>query len=647
VRRHAAAWLLLALLAALVPARFAHAQVVPTTPRSVDHGLADPRSPVPGGSGGGLPVYNVQAAPYSAVGNGIHDDTTALQGAITALCQAGGGVVFLPKGIYKITAALNIACSNFTLWGTGMQSSVILQATAGANGLQNSSGVNYAYQNYRDFGLLCQSGVQCGTAINWLDIRDSVLENVKVGAANPATDGFLIGINIETTLADNGSYRLQLNNPVVTTVDNASAMALRLTGVGVNDGATSLKVYGGTLRADHGTGVWLNKGNNFLFSSIVFEGGTSIGIDVVGVAGQGLGVLIEACRFENKLNNPATGILLETNSQGVTTSNNLWGGVTNTVTNNGTRNCVWEPQYEAGQHLACSGTVDLTTGGTVQGTTVRAGDGNVTNAPGITFANNTTSGFSRSSSDAVFLSITGTQRLKFFPGTVTNFHTSGVLGWASSGTDNGDIYLGRSGPGTLRLGLSETAQPPTSHTVSVQHASGTDTNGAPFTIVGSRATGAGVPGRLHLQGSAVSPTSGSSLNSAIDRLIVGATKVLTNNTDTGLLTLTLATDSAEAVLIDYHVEAVDTTNHKMQTEVGQVICNVANENGTVSGNVCTKLGNQQYVGANALTVTWTTTAATPSVVTINSNSTLAALASGYPRVTYSVRHLGQQAVSVQ
>jgi polygalacturonase len=45
--------------------------------------------------------FNVREAPYNARGDGKTDDTAALQRAIDAARKAGGGVVFLPAGIYR------------------------------------------------------------------------------------------------------------------------------------------------------------------------------------------------------------------------------------------------------------------------------------------------------------------------------------------------------------------------------------------------------------------------------------------------------------------------------------------------------------------------------------------------------------------
>ncbi len=70
--------------------------------------------------------YNVKAAPYNAAGDGIADDTAAIQNAINDAQSAGGGVVFFPKGSYKLSSTLEITGHNVQLEGTGKGSSVFL-----------------------------------------------------------------------------------------------------------------------------------------------------------------------------------------------------------------------------------------------------------------------------------------------------------------------------------------------------------------------------------------------------------------------------------------------------------------------------------------------------------------------------------------
>ena len=45
---------------------------------------------------------------YGAVGNDTTDDTTAIQNAVAAASAAGGGVVFLPKGTFKISGTIDL-----------------------------------------------------------------------------------------------------------------------------------------------------------------------------------------------------------------------------------------------------------------------------------------------------------------------------------------------------------------------------------------------------------------------------------------------------------------------------------------------------------------------------------------------------------
>jgi hypothetical protein len=66
--------------------------------------LASLRSPFVAESLGPRRIFDVTAAPFRARGDGIHDDRAAIQAAIEAAHDAGGGTVWLPAGSYFLAS---------------------------------------------------------------------------------------------------------------------------------------------------------------------------------------------------------------------------------------------------------------------------------------------------------------------------------------------------------------------------------------------------------------------------------------------------------------------------------------------------------------------------------------------------------------
>jgi Pectate lyase superfamily protein len=58
------------------------------------------------GNGFDNTVVNVKNAPYSAHGDGLTDDTAAIQAAIDAVATAGGGSIYFPAGVYIVAGEL-------------------------------------------------------------------------------------------------------------------------------------------------------------------------------------------------------------------------------------------------------------------------------------------------------------------------------------------------------------------------------------------------------------------------------------------------------------------------------------------------------------------------------------------------------------
>jgi hypothetical protein len=81
------------------------------------------------------PIFNVTMPPYGADSTGVTNATVAIQSAINAAQSAGGGVVFLPTGLYSVSPqgansyALQINAANVVLRGAGPNATFLLNTS--------------------------------------------------------------------------------------------------------------------------------------------------------------------------------------------------------------------------------------------------------------------------------------------------------------------------------------------------------------------------------------------------------------------------------------------------------------------------------------------------------------------------------------
>lgn len=266
-----------------------------------------------------------------------------------------------------------------------------------------------------------------------------------------------------------------------------------------------------------------------------------------------------------------------------------------------------------------------------------------------------------SSANGSILSYSGT---KFFAGGAANVQisstaieqwtsTNAAVGstttrsWTSSGAANtSDLWLRRNAAANLGLGATISTTAPVAQTISMESATGTNTAGATFTMVGSLGTSQGTPGILDFQTGGLIAASGTTAQTAVSRQVLGASKVLANNTTTTVTNVTVASNTVAAGVVDYTVEVFDGTN--LQLESGSFTYQVTNKGGTIANNTITAPTGfpKNTTTSGTLTTTWTITAANPALLQINANSSLTP-STGYPRVTYTVRNLTQQAIAPQ
>lgn len=88
-----------------------------------------------GGAGQLISVRNVfNVKDFGAIGDGVIDDTVAIQEAYNSAGLAGGGQVYFPRGVYRLTDAVLIQYNNITSTGESQNLSIIAPDFVGGEG---------------------------------------------------------------------------------------------------------------------------------------------------------------------------------------------------------------------------------------------------------------------------------------------------------------------------------------------------------------------------------------------------------------------------------------------------------------------------------------------------------------------------------
>jgi hypothetical protein len=95
----------------------------------------------------------VSVMDFGAVGDGVADDTAAIQAAIDAVNTSGGGSVFVPVGTYRCNSTVNMK-SDVRLFGSGKESALRFPPSGGGQtaGITVANRTNFSIESLRVFG---------------------------------------------------------------------------------------------------------------------------------------------------------------------------------------------------------------------------------------------------------------------------------------------------------------------------------------------------------------------------------------------------------------------------------------------------------------------------------------------------------------
>lgn len=175
--------------------------------------------------------FNVKA--FGATGNGTTDDTTAIQNALNAAAAAGGGTVYIPTGVYVLSAALS-GTSLVNIMGDGL-SSELKQTSTTANCITYAqTGVGYV-----GISKLLIQGPASGTGVGIFMSANS--------GANPVQAVAIRDLEIKQM----GSHGVQIQTPIETNIENVQALFCGGDGFNVTNGTSTSFV---NCYANHPTG---------------------------------------------------------------------------------------------------------------------------------------------------------------------------------------------------------------------------------------------------------------------------------------------------------------------------------------------------------------------------------------------------------
>lgn len=311
-------------------------------------------------------AQTVSVKDFGAVGDGVTDDTAAIQAAIDA-AQSSGAVLVVPAGVFKVTATLTPDNTKpLTLCGEGFglssnEKGTVFKLYTATDTLFYVRTNNAVAHSYSNFSCVNASG---GSTEIAMDVAGAFIEVNNVNIYD-----FEYGVKAASTLyckfdrlfVDQCDYGISLwsyGTPPFTLNSNYYNNLVSITNTQVTDCITGIRVSGAGISMDtvdvsRFTTYGIQLGSSDFnqtqveLSNLYFEGATGTpiyGYNAYGVIGsvffgQGFttGIDLTSCRFDiNNANCYATVTTLVSNTNGRIWLGNVEGSAITRITNSGT-----------------------------------------------------------------------------------------------------------------------------------------------------------------------------------------------------------------------------------------------------------------------------------------------------------------------
>ena len=247
-------------------------------------------------------IFNVRN--YGAIGDGVADDTQAIYAATGDLISSSSGILYFPKGTYRITQPIGVQGSNIDILGDGKGISIIKSTLSPFIQfpiyiITNSSNINVS-----NISICSDTPIPSRTtypSLSGLYITNSTdinINNVEVfdttvGIQLDGSTGCTVSFNfVHDTSADGiatfgynkGNKNIDVTNNIIynTGDDGISCNTYLISGANQNE---SIRILNNSISNIHATGVGIYGSKDVIISNNVID--TTFGASVKITAGMG------------------------------------------------------------------------------------------------------------------------------------------------------------------------------------------------------------------------------------------------------------------------------------------------------------------------------------------------------------------------